>query len=183
MSLVTLPSYAPRRVPVNANEPTAELFAASADFSDPGEERTTMKKLALAAGALLAATALTSAAVVPAAGEDRAHTKRFVAKPIADHGLSAHTFAAAEVDRHAGHVIGYDSTTGHFYATGRVRIWYSFALKNGTITAVVHYDATSGLYPGRILHGTGKYKGIDGTITARPVHDPEKTYITLTYHF
>src|SRR4051794_32419324 len=126
-----------------------------------------MKKLALTAVTALAATSLTAAAVVPAAGDTKVHTKRFVAHKLASHSLGANTFAGADVDRHAGNLIGYDSFTGHFYP-GRqtAKIWFSIALKNGTITAVAvtdFQDPGPSVYAGRIRNGTGKYKGIQGT--------------------
>jgi hypothetical protein len=142
-----------------------------------------IRKLALTAG--LVATALTAAAVVPAAGDTKVHTKRFVSRDIASHSTGAKTFAGAAVDRHAGHIIGYDSFTGHFYPQqDRAVIRGSFALRNGSIAVVVNFNSTGSTFSGRILNGTGKYKGIDGTVTARPApHNGDKTYITLTYHF
>jgi hypothetical protein len=48
----------------------------------------------------------------------------------------------------------------------------------------VHVNTSSNTSSGRILNGTGKYRGIDGTVTARTApHDGEKTFITLSYHF
>ena len=144
-----------------------------------------MKKLALTALVGLVATALTGASVVSAAGDEKIHTKRFISRDIASHSLSQRTFAGAAVDRHAGHVIGYDTFTGHFYPKqDRGVIWDSVALKNGSISLVVHVSGNASVFTGRILNGTGKYKGIEGTVTARTApHNDSKTYITLTYHF
>jgi len=144
-----------------------------------------MKKLALTAVAGLVATALTGASAVSAPGDAKVHTKRLVARDIASHSLGKNTFAGAGVDRHAGHIVGYDTFTGHFYPKqDRAVIWDSLALKNGTISVVVHFTANASVNSGRILNGTGKYKGIDGTVTARTApHNDEKTFITLTYHF
>jgi hypothetical protein len=144
-----------------------------------------MKKLALTAVAGFVATALTAAAVVPAAGDTKVHTKRLVSHDIASHSLGAKTFAGTAVDRHAGHIVGYDSFTGHFYPKlDRGDIWDSLALKNGTINVVVHFKGNASVFSGRILNGTGKFKGITGTVTARTAtHNSDKTFITLTYHF
>jgi hypothetical protein len=144
-----------------------------------------MKKTALTAAMVLAATTLTGAAVLPAAGDAPVYTKRLVSLDIESHSLGPHTFAGAAVDRHAGHVIGYDAFTGHFYPKQeRADIWVSYALKDGTISAVVHANASATVNTGRILNGTGKYQGVRGTISARPApHNGEKTFITLTYHF
>jgi hypothetical protein len=72
-----------------------------------------MNKLAIAAVPALAATTLTAASVVPAAGDTKVHTKRFVAHQIAVHPLDSRGkhVVFADVDRHAGHIIGYDSAT------------------------------------------------------------------------
>jgi hypothetical protein len=151
------------------------------------ELENTMKKLALAAVAALATTALTGASAVPAAGVAQVQTKRFVAHQIDSHPLDARSvnFAAADVDRHAGHVIGYDSMTGYFHPKQhRARFWVSFALKNGAIAGVVTYEPGTTVWRGRILNGTGQFKGINGTMTARPLGGrPQKTHFTLTYHF
>lgn len=144
-----------------------------------------MKNLALTAVAGFAATALTAALVVPAVGDTKAHTLRLVSRDLANHDLGATTFAGAAVDRHGGHIVGYDAFTGHFHPQqNRGDIWDSIALKNGTIGLVVHFKgSTPTVYTGRILNGTGSYKGIDGTVTARPApRNPDKTYITLNYH-
>jgi hypothetical protein len=144
-----------------------------------------MKKLVLTATVGLAAATLTGATVIPAAGDADVFTKRFVSHDIASHSLGAQTFAGAAVDRRDGQIIGYDSFTGHFYPDeGRADIWVAYALKNGTIAGVVHANNTGAVFPGRILNGTGKYKGIRGTIAARPApQNGEKTFVTLTYHF
>jgi hypothetical protein len=145
-----------------------------------------MKKLVLTAVSGLAASALTAALVVPASGDTKVHTKRLVSRDIRSHSLGARTFAGTAVDRHAGHIVGYDSFTGHFYPKqDRGDIWDSLALKNGTISLVVHFRGSGpSVYSGRILNGTGKYKGIVGTVTARTApHNPDKTFITLSYHF
>ena len=148
-----------------------------------------MKKLALSAAAVLAATTMTGAAVVPAmvpvAGEAKIHIKRLVSRDIASHPLSNHTFAGAAVDRNDGHIVGYESFTGHFYPKqDRAVVWDSFALRDGTITALVRVKSFSDhVHRGRILNGTGKYKGATGTIKARPApRNADKTFITLKFH-
>jgi hypothetical protein len=144
-----------------------------------------MNKLALSAAVVATTAAVAGAAVTPAAGDTKVHTKRLVSTDIASHGLGPHTFAGAAVDRHAGNIVGYDTFTGHFYPKqDRADIWDSIALRGGTISVIVHATASASVFNGRILNGTGKYQGIRGTVTARPApQNGEKTYITLTYHF
>jgi hypothetical protein len=149
------------------------------------EESTAMKKLALAVS-VLAATALTSAAAVPAAGDTQVHTKRFVSRTIETNSLGTrHLEAGTAVDRHAGRVIGYDSFSSHIHPQqNRIDVWDSFALKNGTIAVVFHLKLDGTLDVGRILHGTGTYAGIQGTVIERPVpNKPKAESVTLTYHF
>ena len=111
-----------------------------------------MKKLALTVVAGLIATALIGASAVSAVGDEKIHTKRFVSRDIASHSLGPRTFAGAAVDRRAGHVIGYDSFTGHFYPQqDRATIWASYALRNGSIAVVVHVNTASTTSSGRIL--------------------------------
>jgi hypothetical protein len=151
-----------------------------------------VNRLNLTAATAVAVAALAAAAAIPAAGNGGTaaahrltHTKRLVSLDIESHGLSAHTFAGAAVDRRAGHIVGYDTFTGHFYPRqGRADIWATYALRDGAISVVVHSRSSEPVFGGRILNGTGKYRGIRGTVAARPApHNPEKTYITLTYHF
>jgi hypothetical protein len=143
------------------------------------------KKLALTAVAGLVATALTGASAVSAPGAAKMHSKRLVSTDIRSHSLGPKTFAGVAVDRHAGNVVGYDTFTGHFYPRqNRAIIWDTLSLKNGSISVVVQFKANATLNTGRITHGSGKYKGIDGTVTARTApHNPDKSYVTLTYHF
>jgi hypothetical protein len=154
------------------------------------EEARAMKKLALTAIGALAATALTGAAAVPAispaAGDARIHTKRLVSQDIDSHQISKNHFAGAAIDRHNGHIIGYEAFTAHaFPKQGRAVVWDSYALKNGIISVVVYVKPTENfVHRGRILNGTGKYHGVRGTIIARAArHNPEKTFVTLKYHF
>ncbi|HKE70946.1 MAG TPA: hypothetical protein VKB55_16920 [Nocardioidaceae bacterium] len=147
-----------------------------------------MKKLALTAAAALAATTLTGAAVVPAispaAGEAKVYTKRLVSRDLATHQLTRNTFTGAAVDRREGHVVGYESFSIHFHPKqGQADIWDSFALRDGTISAVVHVRSLSdAVHHGRILNGTGKYRGARGTIAARPAPHSDRTFITLRFH-
>ena len=150
-----------------------------------------MKKLALTAIGALAATALTGAAVVPAmspaAGDAKVHVKRLVSRDIDSHRLSKNHFAGAAIDRHNGHIIGYETfTASAFPKQERALVWDSYGLKNGIISVVVRVDLASDspVHRGRILNGTGKYHGVRGTVIARSAgQNGEKTFVTLRYHF
>jgi hypothetical protein len=149
-----------------------------------------MRKSVLAAVALLAGSALSGAAVLPgtaAAGTDsKAKTMKFVLHEKTSHSVGRYDFAGTDVAKRAGKVIGYDAITGHYFpATDSVTIDVSVALKGGIITGRVSSDPdTPNQYNGPILNGTGKYKGIDGTVSAHsPSESSKKTFVTLNYHF
>jgi len=141
------------------------------------------KAVTLAAVAAIAATAITGAAAAPPAEHVTSHTKRFVSHDIDSHQLGPNTFAGAAIDRRFGHVVAYEAFTGHSHPRlGTATIWDSFAFRDGTISVVVRAGGGS-VFGGDILNGTGKYKGVHGTVSVRPSpHDPEKTFITLTYY-
>jgi hypothetical protein len=146
-----------------------------------------MKKLALAAAAVATATTLTGAAVLPASGDSKVHTRHLVAIEKTSHRLGKFTFAGTDVDRHAGNVVGYDAISGHFYPRqNRVVIWFSVALKGGNMSGKVHSVNIGGGTPvkfaGRILNGTGRFHGARGTITAHSRSESsKKTFITLVW--
>ena len=101
-----------------------------------------MNKLVLTATVGLAATALTGAAVTPAAGGGTQYTtqytKHFVSRQIASHSLGTRIIVGAAIDRHAGRIVGYESFTERFYRTGANPILHAFAFRDGTISVVVH---------------------------------------------
>ena len=142
-----------------------------------------MKKSAATAAALVATTVLSGAAVMPgSATEDRAmHTKRLVLHEIASHEVGRYAFAGADTarSRSTHEVVGYDSYTGKFYpATNKVVIDVAFALKGGVIVGRVSLSETEERFHGRILKGTGRYNGIEGTITGR---EGRNVYLTMHY--
>jgi|KBSMisStandDraft_5_1062788.scaffolds.fasta_scaffold784255_2 hypothetical protein len=138
-----------------------------------------------AAAAGLLATALAGAAPTSATGEAKLHTKRLVSVDIREHFADFRHLTGAAVDRQAGHTVGYESFTGIFYPKrDRAKIWVTYALKGGSITTVEHINGAESRSSGAILRGTGKYKGITGTLTARQaLHNERKSYIVLKYRF
>jgi hypothetical protein len=142
-----------------------------------------MKKAAtLAAVSAIAATTITGAAAATSAERTTTHTKRFVSLEIERHVWGPHAYAGAAVDRSFGHILGYEAFTGHSDRFGDT-ILASFAFKGGTMSVTIRTGGGS-VYGGEILNGTGKYKGVHGTLNVRPApHNPKKNYIRLTYYF
>ena len=140
-------------------------------------------KAAVAAAALAAMAALSGAAAAPGvATEDRAlHTKRLVLNQIAFKQLGPNSLVGADKvrSRATGDVIGYDSLTiRNNPAAETATVDVALALRGGLIVGRVTVGAGNH-FEGRILSGTGKYRGIDGTITGR--EPTRNVYVTLRY--
>jgi hypothetical protein len=145
-----------------------------------------MKKIAAATVALATLAGLSSAAVSSstAAPERQMHTKRYVLHEIASHQLGQYSFAGSDriTSRRSGEVVGYDSFTAVFDPqTEMGRFWVGAALKGGVINIRVRVtDPESDQFAGKITGGTGRYMGIEGTVTGRGVSG-NRTYVTLRY--
>jgi hypothetical protein len=152
-----------------------------------------MKKTALAAVALASVAALTSASAAPAAAPvaqtKAAHTLKWKLHETASHDVGKHGFVGADTIRSikTGKIVGYDSTTGtYFPATNSARIQVAFSVQGGILVGQVHGAFTSNdvVFHGRVLKGTGKFQGAQGTIAARPGGSQDgTTFITIHYHF
>lgn len=145
-----------------------------------------MKKSALAASAALIVPAVCGATILPGAAtvDSKAKTMKFVLHEQSSHSLGKFDFGGTDVAKRAGKVIGYDAITGHYYpATDSVTITVSWAFKGGTIVARVESTDEPNHFAGPIVGGTGKYKGIDGSVEAHsPAQNSKKTFVTLNYH-
>jgi hypothetical protein len=136
-----------------------------------------MKKAAVAAAALVGVTAFTGASVAPAATPSpavkAAHTLRWMLTETASHNVAKNGFVGTDVIRsiRTGKIVGYDSTTGVFFPkTHAARIQVAASVNRGILVGQVHGRFTSNdvVFHGRILRGTGKFAGAEGTITAQP---------------
>lgn len=119
-------------------------------------------------------------ASAPASGAPDVHIRRFVATQIFQHRLGPRSFVSSEVERHKGQVIGTDSLTGKFYfKQGVLKAYVAVAWRGGAL--IVRGHATQNTpFVGRIVRGTGKYKGAEGTVTTRDLA-PNKTAVKVTY--
>lgn len=135
-----------------------------------------MKKLAITAivAAMLAGSTGASAvsdATSTTAPERTLHVKRLVLHPIESRKPAPdHFFGVDRLRSLATHKIaGYANWSGVLNPkTERVRFWMPIALKGGLIdTAFNVPPGTGGNFTGRITHGDGKYRGVEGTIEVR----------------
>lgn len=133
------------------------------------------------ATALLAGVGSIAAFSPSASGAASVHTRKFVAVRIGhDHPIGKSSFVSSEVEKHNGNVIGTDSVTGHVnLTTGVAKIWVAVAWKGGTVIVRGHATQTTP-FVGRLVRGTGKYTGIEGTVTTRDLGHG-RTAVTVHY--
>jgi len=148
-----------------------------------------MKKLATTAVAAavmltgLAGASTSSDAVGPTARSQ--HVKRLLSQDIEAHDLGDHHPAGVDRLRSlATHkIVGYESFSGVFNPkTDQLRFWLADALEGGMIVSYfnLNTEKTGNTFTGRITHGTGRYRGIEGTIHVRN-SDSGRTVYTLRY--
>ena len=119
-------------------------------------------------------------ASAPASGAPDVHVRKFIAKQIYQHRLGERGFVSSEVERHNGRVIGTDSLTGRFnLKTGVARFYVAVAWKGGALIIRGHATETTP-FVGRIVRGTGKYTGAEGTVTTRDLAH-NRTAVKVTY--
>jgi hypothetical protein len=95
------------------------------------------------------------------------HHRSFIAKQTFQHNLGPRSFVSSEVERHKGVVIGTDSLTGHFdVKAGVLKAYVAVAWKGGALIIRGHATQTTP-FVGKIVRGTGKYAGAQGTVTTR----------------
>ena len=148
-----------------------------------------MKKLATTAAATavmltgLMGPSTASGTAEPTASAHDQHVKRLVSQSIESHNVGDDHPAGVERLRSlATHkIVGYESFSGVFNPrTDKVRFWLGTALKGGLITSYFNTNVGVQRFTGRITHGTGRYRGIEGTIDVR-ISDSGRTVYTLRY--
>lgn len=114
------------------------------------------------------------------APERTLHVKRLVIHEIASHSPAPNQFLGADRLRSlATHkVAGYDNFAGVYNPkTDRLRFWLSISLKGGLIDSVFSVRPSPQDFTGRITHGSGKYRGVEGTIKVRNTDTGPNVYI------
>jgi hypothetical protein len=88
-----------------------------------------------------------------------------------------------DVDEQAGKWVGNDEFEGFLELSGQVHGTIAFALKAGFIYAVFTSNGVDAVH-GHLTGGTGKYRGVAGTLrgTSNPQGDGDTARFTITYH-
>ena len=144
-----------------------------------------IRKYAAAALLLAAVPAVAGAAATQetaTAVDSTAHTKRLLLHVTAAHSFDQSNFAGTERvrSRATGKVVGFDSFTGHVLSD-RVVYQTAIAFKGGILLTRVHtVGAAPARFAGRVIGGTGVYRGATGTVTGRAVSG-EDTRFNIRY--
>jgi hypothetical protein len=136
----------------------------------------------LATGALVASSAAGTAA---ASGSTRSHTLSFTSHELASTNAGAGGHLLIESDRavRAGHTIGYNANTCAFdFTTHRAHCYVTLARPNGQMRFKATVDADTGALTGKVVGGTGAYRGITGRVTGTPTSDPNVERITVHWN-
>jgi hypothetical protein len=142
----------------------------------------TRAAIGLAASVLVVGVGGAAAIAPPAAGSGPVHVRKFIAKPTGCfYAVGPHTHAASEVERHHHRVIGSDSFSSTFIGRhAHTRNYVAVAWKAGALTFQYNQSETSRTARGTITGGTGKYKGVSGTVRVRFI-TTHKTAYTLRF--
>lgn len=133
----------------------------------------------------LAGASASSDAAGRTAPERTQHVTRLLVQDVEAHPLGKNHPAGADrlrsVETHK--IVGYESFSGVVNPeTERLRFWLADALKGGVITSYFNLplEGVGNTFSGRIVDGTGKYRGIEGTIHVRNSENGRTVY-TLRY--
>jgi hypothetical protein len=148
-----------------------------------------MKKLAATAATTavmltgLAGASTSSEAAGQTASARTQHVTRLVLHAIESHSPSKDHFTGVDRLRFLSthKIAGYDNFAGVFNPkSDRLRFWLDISLKGGLIDSYFNTDPTVKDFTGRITHGSGSYRGIQGTVHVR-ISDSGRTVYTLRY--
>jgi hypothetical protein len=142
---------------------------------------------AIAAAVLLtglAGSSMSGDAVGASAPDRTQHVTRLVLHSIESHSPRPNRFLGVDRLRFlATHEIaGYDNFAGVLNPRNdRLRFWLDISLTGGLIDSYFEVDAGMTSFTGRITHGSGRFRGIQGTVHVLANPDTGRAVYTLRY--
>jgi hypothetical protein len=133
----------------------------------------------LATGALVASSAAGTAA---ASGSTRSHTLTFTSHELdsTNAGSGGHLLIESDRAVSSGHTIGYTANSCTFdFAAHQAHCYVSLARPRGQMRFRATVDADTGTITGKVVGGTGVYRGATGTVTGVPGGNPNVSRITV----
>jgi hypothetical protein len=137
---------------------------------------------ALAAGALVASTTVGTAS---AAGGTSNHRLTFTSHELDSTNAGSGGHLLIETDRavKAGRTIGYTANTCAFdFVAHQAHCYVSLARPKGQMRFKATVDADTNTITGKVVGGTGAYRGITGRVTGTPTSDPNVSRITVHWN-
>jgi hypothetical protein len=134
---------------------------------------------ALAAAALVATTTIGTAS---ASGGSTSHRLTFTSHELAstNAGIGGHLLIEADRAMRAGHAIGYTANSCAFdFATHQAHCAVTLARPKGQMRFRATVDADTSSITGKVVGGTGVYRGASGRVTGTPTSDPNVTRLTV----
>lgn len=134
---------------------------------------------ALAVSAFLAST---TAGTASASGSAKSHTLTFTSHELGstNAGKGGHLLIESDRAVSSGHTIGYTANTCAFdFTTHQAHCYVSLARPKGQMRFKATINADTGTIAGKVVGGTGVYKGITGTVTGSPSSNPDVPEITV----
>jgi hypothetical protein len=143
------------------------------------------KRTKLAAGAAMtsAALAVTGVSVASAMSAAKTHTLKFNSVETAQKNLDKTHFADSDKDVQNGKVVGYDVVNGVYHAkTQSITVDFAASLDGGIVYGTGTGTFKPNRFTGTVTGGTGKFKGVKGTLTGKAYgKDDNNEHLTLTY--
>jgi hypothetical protein len=140
---------------------------------------------AVAAAVMLTGLAGSSTSWNAVGAPDRSeHVTRLVLHSIESHSPRDNRYLGVDRLRYlATHEIaGYDNFAGVLNPrTDRLRFWLDISLKGGLIDSYFNVNTGVTSFTGRITHGSGRFRGIEGTVHVRANPDTGRAVYTLRY--
>ncbi|HEY3530067.1 MAG TPA: hypothetical protein VGK78_13045 [Nocardioides sp.] len=137
---------------------------------------------ALAAGALVAST---TAGTASASDSARSHTLTFRSHTLGstNAGTGGHLLIESDRAASSGRTIGYTANTCAFdFTTHQAHCYVSLARPRGQMRFKATVSVDTGAITGKVVGGTGVYKGITGTVTGHPSSTPDVPVITIHWN-
>jgi hypothetical protein len=120
----------------------------------------------LVAGGLV--LALTAPGTAAPAKQGTHHRLSFTAKTLSSRQIGGDRLVESDKVVKSGHVIGYTANSCTFdFSANQAHCWVTFARPQGELRSRVVVDAQTGHSTGRVIGGTGAYRGAKGTVTGQ----------------
>lgn len=133
--------------------------------------------------AVMTTAAVGGATMVHAAPSTTHHTLHFTSRSLHSTLLGKTKQVGTDRVLASGKTVGYDVTDCSFnFTTNIANCAVSAALQRGVLYARIAINGPNGSGHGKVVGGTGAFKGARGTVTSTPGSRKSDTSVTIVYH-